>query len=279
MNKNPSEDSRTIAYPRTPSEPDFQTPRPNLPAAPAMQPPPPRRIHPGVYMTLGAFLLVAAMAGLSLYTGKADARPRAGEQRTEPVAAEKTSVPPVVPQSSSDSSTVTPGAGADALDARAQLLVPAAGAAKATVEGNGPSGPTSVGRTPSRDAAPPKRGPAAASTEKRQPAASTQTSAAKAEPTSQEAGKLTADLDQLEHEIDELSTRVAAVNSSLSRLQQGQARQGLGLRGDIAARWESLRLNLSKADEAIGQRNAARALRYKGLTEGDAEVLERFLGR
>ena len=270
MNKNPSEDSRTIAYPRTPSGPDFQTPHPNLTAAPGMQPPPPRPIHPGVYMTLGAFLLVAALVGLSLYPGKAAAGPRAGEQRTEPVAAEKTSVPPVVPQSSSDSSTVAPGAGTDALDARAQPLVPAAGAAKATLERSGPSGPTSVGRTPLRDAAPAKRGPAAAST---------QTRAAKPEPTSQEAGKPTADLDQLEHEIGELSTRVAAVNSSLSRLQQGQARQGLGLRGDIAARWESLRLNLSRADEAIGQRNAARALRYKGLTEGDAEVLERFLGR
>jgi len=61
--------------------------------------------------------------------------------------------------------------------------------------------------------------------------------------------------------------------------QQQQARQGLGLRGDMAARQESLKLNLSKAEEAIRQHDGARAERYKALTEADVDALERFLGR
>jgi len=88
-----------------------------------------------------------------------------------------------------------------------------------------------------------------------------------------------AGLDQLEHEVDQLTNRAGSVNGSLDRLQAQQARQGLSLRGDIAARQDSLRLNLSKAQDAVERKDAARAKRYKELTESDVEALEKFLGR
>ena len=89
----------------------------------------------------------------------------------------------------------------------------------------------------------------------------------------------TAELDAIEHEIDQLSSRAAAVNSSLETLQRQQQAEGYGLRGDIASKWGSMKINLSKAQNAIGQNDAARAKRYADLTSADVEALERFLGR
>jgi ABC-type phosphate transport system auxiliary subunit len=89
----------------------------------------------------------------------------------------------------------------------------------------------------------------------------------------------TAALDKLETEIDQLTARAEAVNNSLDHLQQQQARQGLGLRGDMASRQSSMKLNLSKAQEAVNARDLGRAQRYRDATEADIEALERFLGR
>jgi predicted nucleic acid-binding Zn-ribbon protein len=87
-----------------------------------------------------------------------------------------------------------------------------------------------------------------------------------------------AQMDELEKTIDQLSNRATAVNSGLDRLQQQQAAGGYGLRGDIVERQASLKSNLYKAEEALQHRDAARAKKYADLAEADAGVLERFLG-
>ena len=94
-----------------------------------------------------------------------------------------------------------------------------------------------------------------------------------------EAPQDTKELDRLELEIDQLNARAAAVNNSLDRLQSEQARQGLGLRGDMAARQQSMKQNLARADEALGRGDVGRAQKYRDAAEADLEVLERFLGR
>jgi predicted nucleic acid-binding Zn-ribbon protein len=86
------------------------------------------------------------------------------------------------------------------------------------------------------------------------------------------------DLDELEHEVDQLSNRAAAVNSGLDRLQQEQSAAGYGLRGDMVERQASMKANLFKAEEAIQHRDAARTKKYVDLTGKDVEALERFLG-
>jgi len=48
-------------------------------------------------------------------------------------------------------------------------------------------------------------------------------------------------LAELEHQLDQLSSRAAAVNSSLDRLQQQQAAAGYGLRGDMVAKQATCR--------------------------------------
>lgn len=88
-----------------------------------------------------------------------------------------------------------------------------------------------------------------------------------------------AELDQLEHDIDQLSSRAAAVNSSLENLKRQQAASGFGLRGDMAQKQATMNLNLSKAQDAVGKNDLERAKRYAALVTPDLEALEKFLGR
>ncbi len=87
-----------------------------------------------------------------------------------------------------------------------------------------------------------------------------------------------AQLDEMEKTVDQLSNRAAAVNSSLDRLQQQQSAAGYGLRGDMAARQASLKTNLAKAEDALQNRDMARARKYADMAGADADVLEKFLG-
>jgi hypothetical protein len=86
-------------------------------------------------------------------------------------------------------------------------------------------------------------------------------------------------LQELEDEIDHLSARVGAVNSGLDRLKQQQASAGYGLRGDMAERQESMKINLSRAQDAAEHGDAAKAKKYADRTQADLEALEKFLGR
>ncbi|MCU1310985.1 MAG: serine/threonine protein kinase [Candidatus Angelobacter sp.] len=88
-----------------------------------------------------------------------------------------------------------------------------------------------------------------------------------------------AELDAIEHEIDQLTGRAAAVNSGLENLQRQQAASGFGLRGDMASKQASMNLNLSKAGNAIQHNDVARAKKYAEMTSADVEALEKFLGR
>jgi len=86
-------------------------------------------------------------------------------------------------------------------------------------------------------------------------------------------------LAELEHQLDQLSSRAAAVSSSLDRLQQQQATAGYGLRGDVVARPATLQANLSRAGNAIARGDSAKAKKYTDLASADVEALEHFLGR
>jgi hypothetical protein len=86
------------------------------------------------------------------------------------------------------------------------------------------------------------------------------------------------DRDDVERQVDQVSNRAAAVNSSLERLQQQQSAAGYGLRGDMAARQASMNTNLSKAENAMERGDLATAKKRAEMAEGDAEALEHFLG-
>jgi hypothetical protein len=82
----------------------------------------------------------------------------------------------------------------------------------------------------------------------------------------------------VEHQIDQLSSRAAAVNSSLDRLQQQQSIAGYGLRGDMAAKQASMKANLSKAESAVEGGDLPTAKKRADMAESDVEALEHFLG-
>ena len=87
-----------------------------------------------------------------------------------------------------------------------------------------------------------------------------------------------ANFDEMETELDQLSNRAAAVNTSLDRLQQEQSAAGFGLRGDMVAKQASMKGNLFKAEEAMQHHDAARAKKFLELTGRDVDALEKFLG-
>jgi len=88
-----------------------------------------------------------------------------------------------------------------------------------------------------------------------------------------------AQLNELEHQIDQASGRAAAVKSSLDAMKQAMSRQGLGLRGDIVASEARMNNDLAKADSALQAGDAARAKTYLDQAETELNTIERFLGR
>ena len=88
-----------------------------------------------------------------------------------------------------------------------------------------------------------------------------------------------AERDQVEHEIDQLTSRAASANSSVENVQRQQNAMGVGLRGDVAQHLAGMKVNLAKAQDAIARGDVERAKRYASLADADIEALEKFLGR
>jgi serine/threonine-protein kinase len=86
-------------------------------------------------------------------------------------------------------------------------------------------------------------------------------------------------LAEVEEQVDHMSARTAAVNDSLDNLRRQQQAQGVGLRGDITASQERLRIHLGKAQAALQGRDLEGARKHATQAEAELEQLERFLGR
>lgn len=86
-------------------------------------------------------------------------------------------------------------------------------------------------------------------------------------------------LKEAQTQADQISSRAAAIGSSLDTLQRQQATQGYGLRGDMVAARSRMQTNLAHAEAALQQQDGAKAKEYLDKAEADAETLERFLGR
>ena len=190
------------------------------PAASAPMPPPTSAGHRGVYMTLGALIVLAGLVVAGIYLPK---RGKANDQ------AQKTAPAPA------------------------------------------PVQPAPVAETPVPDAAPPESPVVLAK------------GGGKIHP-HQEGGDGGAaaaakQLEEIRDEVDHLSARVASVNSSVDRLRQQQETAGYGLRGDMAEHQESMKTNLSRAQDAAERGDTAKARKYADRTTADLEALEKFLGR
>ena len=287
-----------------PTAPAYATPAPP-PAAAAVpsviaMTPPPSTGHRGLYMTLGALIVLVVLVAAGVYIPR---RNKTQATSTTPApaspaspasddAAKEAPMPPPPPdatsQSSSTSPTSTPNGSPDNSQPATTASVPAADASAPATSPNSTQPKIPLAATHDVEVPPSAKAAPAKAAKKLSSKAMTMGSSAgssqtEASPGSQEpaqaGGQASNDeIDEVEHEVDQLSNRAAAVNSSLDRLQQQQAASGYGLRGDMAARQASMKNNLAKAEDAAQHGDVARAKKYSKLAEADAEVLEHFLG-
>jgi eukaryotic-like serine/threonine-protein kinase len=209
--------------------------RPASAFQPMTIPPPAPTSHRGLYMGLGALVVVVVLAAAGLYMPKwkkTSASETVGQHQQEAATKTVQPVQPVV--ADKQAAEPKPGEEIKPADVRPKKLI----AKKANLaETTGAAG------------------------------------------NSQAASSNAAELDAVERDLDQLTSRAAAVNSSLDTLQRQQAAAGYGLRGDIAAKQASMKLNLAKAQDAVEHNDAARAKRYAEMTSTELEALEKFLGR
>jgi eukaryotic-like serine/threonine-protein kinase len=224
-------------------------------AAPALTPtvatPPPVTIasttpptHRGRYVALGAFLVVLVLIAAGIYLPSRKKAAISADNAT---------------------ATSTPQNEASATAQEPVTPAPIGGVQNDSEEEK--SNDATAAATPAEPPAPP-----------RQASAKHLTAPGQAVP-DQPAGSSAAELDEIEHQLDQLFSRAGAVNSSLDRMQQEQARMGLGLRGDIVEKQSAMKDSLAKAQNALEHNDGERAKRFAVKAEMNLESLERFLGR
>jgi hypothetical protein len=86
-------------------------------------------------------------------------------------------------------------------------------------------------------------------------------------------------MDDLEHQLDQLSSRATAAKDSVESLRRAQSQQGLNLRGDISAAEQRMDTYMGKAQAAFQNQDAKSTKKYMDLAETEVETLEKFLGR
>ncbi len=86
-------------------------------------------------------------------------------------------------------------------------------------------------------------------------------------------------LQALRDQIDQLTSRAAAVNAGLDSLEKQQEAQGYGLRGDMVASQQRMQTDIARAESALQAKDVDSAQQYLGMGETEAEKLEKFLGR
>ncbi len=252
------------------------------PATPVPMPPPTQGSgHRGLYMTFGALIVLAVLVVAGIYVPRISKTNAKAPDAAAVTATDTTSPSPVQPTepphadvsadgATSPGSSAQPGAPVattasvdNSTAMRPGQAPPVTVPAQSEMTPAKPSHPrakklTAQNNEMARDAAIPQSGDNGLAT----PAAANDS----------------VNFDEMETELDQLSNRAAAVNSSLDRLQQQQAASGFGLRGDMVAKQASMKANLFKAEEAMQHHDAARAKKFLELTGRDVDALEKFLG-
>lgn len=274
--------SAPVAALKTPTPPANPTPTP-------MPPPSSGSGHRGLYMTLGALIVLAVLVVAGIYVPRiSKTNAKAPDASSMPQIAD-TSAPNSAQPSEPAPSPSAPDTASSAMGAMSPDSTPpaAAPAASAPPADNSssmqpPPAPAAPSAMKSDMAAVAKSGHARAKklmAQNNPPSGMANDDAAAAQgDNGMSAGNSAAELDELEKDVDQLSNRAAAVNSGLDHLQQQQAASGYGLRADMVERQASMKSNLYKAEEAMQHHDVARGKKYLDMAGKDVEVLEKFLG-
>jgi serine/threonine-protein kinase len=236
---------------------------PTPPAEPTVQMAPPQASsggHRGLYMTLGALvvLVVLVAAGFSA--------PRWFKTRASGSAASR----------SNRSEAAQPATGA----AAAQQVTPEPSAMPSGNDmgtTNSPAVPPPA-EQPASDAASVATSAAMPPRTKNQPSRTPDGQQTESQPSKEPPRPDPAQLAELDHEMDQISSREAAANASLDSLQRAQGDQGLQLRGDIVAAQQRMQAYAAKAQSALQAQDIERTKKYLELMETELGKIEKFLG-
>jgi eukaryotic-like serine/threonine-protein kinase len=293
----PVEASPVVPAPTPPPAPLQAQP---LPSVLGLSPPPSR--HRGLYMGLGALIVVAVLVAAGLYLprrSKVSAEGKAGSV----VKTEASNLP----SASSEASSVAKDS-IDTTQTNSGPASPVAGAGASTLSAASTPGPTkpnssvrdatgtdSSASRPDRTSAktgPPhfrQKGEVVPAGERDNLSLSSDGGQASAIGHDSNSTPSVADvqvqsgnskeLEEMERQMDQLASRAGSVHDSLENLRRQQAAQGLGLRGDIASSQERMNTYLGKAQAAMRKEDIRGSKKYMELAEPEIEKLEKFLGR
>jgi serine/threonine protein kinase len=251
--------------------------------------PPTATSHRGLYVSLGALIVLVVLVAAGLYVPRAN-RAHASHEVSAPPQPPVPSNPNVPPASSTpnpvtnasvpDTHVTAPAAAADTKQPTVNSTgaLPSIKGSSTTAPGVAPpattvSGEPKVAAAKSKGSESPRS--ASSARPKQEEHAALNIPAGNSPPPSVDAGQL----QELEHEADLLVSRVDAVEASLNGMRQTQNAQGLGMRGDVLSSQQRMRTYMTKAEDALKNRDANGAKKYLGLAEPEVASLEKFLGR
>ena len=272
-----------------------QTPRVASPAAAAADalpqaPPPPVRAnsHRGLYIALGAFIVVAVLFAAGLYL-PSRIKTLAGAGKSAPpqqAASSATSPSPTTPPASADAmtpSTPTP-ASTDPNAPTSTEAATAAASAQAVQSGQSSPDSSNASATTSTDVVPASSaasnsGSASAQPAKKPSPAKSKKDALASQADAQAKADEAAAVEDNEHRYDDIDSRSAAVSQSLDNIQRQQAAAGYGLRGDIVAAQQHMKTDIAKAQAAMQKHDTQAAKKYLDMAEAELTTIEKFLGK
>jgi serine/threonine-protein kinase len=232
--------------------------------------------HRGLYIALGAFIVVAVLFAAGLYL-PSRIKTLAGAGKSAPpsqqASSSATSPSSDPSQASTDATASTP-----ATPASTDPAAPAVQSGQSAPDSSNASSTPSTDTVPSTSAAPNSGGASAQPAKKPSPAKSKKDSQA-AQADAQAKAEEAAAVEENEHRYDDIDSRSAAVSTSLDNIQRQQAAAGYGLRGDIVSAQQRMRTDLGKAQAAMQKQDTKAAKKYLDMAEAELSTIEKFLGK
>ncbi len=247
--------------------------------------------HRGLYIALGAFIVVAVLFAAGLYlpsrikTMAGAGKPAAPAKESQPASSSSAgglSIPP-------DTTTLPPAASIPTdpnapTTGGAAPSSPGAPGAQSAQPGQPAPDISNAAAVPANDASPSTSTPASPNANTAQPAkklapAKTKKDAQVSQADAQAKADEAAAVEENEHRYDDIDSRSAAVSQSLDNIQRQQAAAGYGLRGDIVSAQQRMKTDISKAQSAMQKHDTQGAKKYLDMAEAELSTIEKFLGK
>ena len=293
--------------------PVFQQTQPVAAAAAPLAPPPAHAAsgggQRGLYIALGAFIVVAVLFAAGLYLpghlktlagpGKntlppqqsqpADSTASVPGSTTPSTSGDSTATPtsatPNPPDPSSTTPTGAPAAPATssgAQSSQAGQSSPDASSTSSTAASD-PTASTPPAASSNSSGQPPKKSSSSKSRKNAQSASQSQdvvppASRGSAAQASQAQAEAAAQAEEVERKYDEVDSRSTAASQSLDNLKRQQAASGYGLRSDIVSAEQRMKTDLNKAQYYMQKQDSKNAKKYLDMADAELQTIEKFLG-